>query len=249
VINTVVWFAAGAVAGALVTSRRRRAGSGGAQPGADAALLPDPALAWLAGARGAIGVWVSHQVTDHDAPLRWSRVTPGDRLSAAAVGDIEQRLAVCHREVSSGGTRLDAGTLLHASAGGLTAAVLLPPMRRCRCCRRQCRSRGASRRARAEAVLGRAVEEGGALESLGASGSGWHTSSSVRSGSHRDRGGGFRSCFLSQPAAGAGFSSEPGSPMAKVARRAASPITDPWADRPRPPGAYRSAIVLPIKAE
>jgi len=126
VINTLVWFAAGAALGAFLVQRRRQGASGLTLPGADAALLPDPALGWLAGARGALGVWVSHPVTDHDAPLRWSRVVPGERLSAAMVGDIEQRLTGCHREGSSGGTRLDSGTLLHASAGGLTAAVLLP---------------------------------------------------------------------------------------------------------------------------
>jgi len=127
VIKTLLWFVAGLVAGVILAAWRRRPDGARMMSGADAALLPDPALAWLAGARGALGVWVSHQANDHDVPPRWSRVTPGERLPAATVGDVEQRLAVCHREASSGGIRLDPGTLLYASAGGLTAAMLLPP--------------------------------------------------------------------------------------------------------------------------
>lgn len=125
-MSTLLWFAGGLVLGAILGSRRRRSRGAETQPGVDAALVPDPALGWLAGARGALGIWVSHHATDHDAPPRWSRLIPGERLSAATIAELEQRLEACHREATSGGIRVDAGTLLHASAGGLTAAILLP---------------------------------------------------------------------------------------------------------------------------
>lgn len=125
-MTSLLWLGVGVAVGFLLASRRRRGPSDQLPAAADAALLPEPALTWLAGARGALGVWVSHPVVDHTAALEWSRVLPGRGLAKDVVADIDQRLAAHHREASSGAVRLDAGTLLYASAGGLTAGMLLP---------------------------------------------------------------------------------------------------------------------------
>jgi diguanylate cyclase (GGDEF)-like protein len=125
-MSALGWLIGGVVlgaAGALVWGRR-----GGTTPrlrGVDALLVPDPALKWLAGARQSLGVWVSSTQGEEPNEGRWQRVVPG-RVSAPVVRAIEERLQALRAQAASGAERLEAGTLLYASAGGLIAGMLLP---------------------------------------------------------------------------------------------------------------------------
>jgi len=95
--------------------------------GVEPALAPDPAVRWLAAARGATGVWVSSAMSGPEGPPRWHRVLTDGRLAAEVVNAVEQRLAALRSQSASGAERLEAGSLLYASAGGVIAGMLLPP--------------------------------------------------------------------------------------------------------------------------
>ncbi len=115
-------MAAGA-AGALIW--RRRPEDPAPLVGVDPALVPQPALRWLRDARRATAVWLSEgPVTDGQAG-RWHRAL-AERAPAATVTSAETRLAAFRLQGASGAERLDAGTLLYASASGLSAGMLLP---------------------------------------------------------------------------------------------------------------------------
>ncbi len=115
-------MAAGA-AGALIW--RRRPDEPAPHVGVDPALVPQPALRWLREARRATALWLSEgPVTDGQAG-RWHRVL-ADRAPAAALASAEARLATFRLQGATGAERLDAGTLIYASASGLSAGMLLP---------------------------------------------------------------------------------------------------------------------------
>ena len=126
-MNGVAWWLGGMAAGAAGALIIRR-GQGEAAPriGADPVLLPDPALRWLADARGAQGLWVAHPPREGSDQPHWDRVVPGGRLSPTATAAVEARLAALRDRAASGAERIDAGVLLYASAGGLIAGMLLP---------------------------------------------------------------------------------------------------------------------------
>ncbi len=93
--------------------------------GANPLLLPDPALRWLAEARGALGVWVREEHESVGGTPRWQVVTPGGRVAPEAQRFVRERVDSLAQK--AGGTeRLDAGILVHGHAGKVTAALLLP---------------------------------------------------------------------------------------------------------------------------
>ncbi len=96
-------------------------------PGPDPSLLPDPALRWLADARGALGAWVREAPANGEGEPRWHRSLAGGKLSAVAVGAVEERLGELHARGASGAERLDAGTLVYGSNAGITVGLRLPP--------------------------------------------------------------------------------------------------------------------------
>ncbi len=126
-MSTIGWLVGGIAVGAAggLLWRRAPAARPG-EPGVDPVLLPDPALRWLAEARGALGVWVSVPASEgHDVP-RWHRVCPEGPLAPAALAAVEERLGALRQQSASGAERLEVGALLYASAGGLIAGLLLP---------------------------------------------------------------------------------------------------------------------------
>jgi diguanylate cyclase (GGDEF)-like protein len=110
-------------AGALIWRRRPALEPRG--PGAEPMLLPEPALRWLAQARQALGAWAATAPATADQALRWHRILPGGRLAPAAVAAVEARLGALSQQAASGAERMEAGILLHASASGLAAGLLL----------------------------------------------------------------------------------------------------------------------------
>lgn len=126
-MSALSWLLGGMVlgAGGAMIWRRRVTGPSAAS-GVDPLLAPDPALRWLALARRALGVWVSAPVGGEATAVRWQRVLPGGRLSADVVTAVEERLAALRAQAASGAERLEAGTLLYASASGIIAGLVLP---------------------------------------------------------------------------------------------------------------------------
>ena len=127
-MNSIGWLVGGVVAGVAGTllwklGPAARAGSAGVDP----VLLPDPALGWLAVARGALGVWVSAPARAGEDVARWHRVTPGGPLSHNVLASVEERLGALRQQSASGAERLEVGALLYASAGGVVAGLLFPP--------------------------------------------------------------------------------------------------------------------------
>lgn len=123
----VLWIAVGVGLGVALAATRgksgRRSGSTPA-PGANPLLLPDPALRWLAEARGALGLWVREGGEVIGETPRWQMVTPGGRVSPDTQRIIRERLETLG-EKAGGTERLDAGILVHGHAGKVTAAILL----------------------------------------------------------------------------------------------------------------------------
>ena len=119
------WFAGGAVAAAVLLRFIKRSRSGIGGPGTDPSLLPEPGLDWLRRAHGAKGVWISERARPGEATV-WHRAISEKTLSPAHVAVAEQRLAQAVEQGTSGAERLEAGTLLFGSAGGVVAGVLLP---------------------------------------------------------------------------------------------------------------------------
>ncbi len=118
------WFAGGAVAAAVLLRFMKRSRSG-IGPGTDPSLLPEPGLDWLRRAHGAKGVWISERARPGEATV-WHRAISEKILSPAHVAVVEQRLTQAVEQGTSGAERLEAGTLLFGSAGGVVAGVLLP---------------------------------------------------------------------------------------------------------------------------
>jgi diguanylate cyclase (GGDEF)-like protein len=126
-MGIILPFFAGGVAGGILG---RWLGRGEiAEPdrqGPDPQLLPDPAVRWLLEARGALGAWVSAGAAEEGA-VRWHRVIASEGgLTNSQLGELEARLTALRQQGSSGAERLEAGSLLFGSAGGVTAALLLP---------------------------------------------------------------------------------------------------------------------------
>ncbi|HWA17306.1 MAG TPA: diguanylate cyclase [Gemmatimonadales bacterium] len=123
-----IWLLVGVAVGAvLVASRgtRKGKGSGALAPGANPLLLPDPALRWLAEARGALGVWTREAGDGVGEQPVWQVVTPGGRLSPEAQRIVQERLETLG-ERAGGTERLDSGVLVHGRASRMTAGILLP---------------------------------------------------------------------------------------------------------------------------
>ncbi|HXG45679.1 MAG TPA: GGDEF domain-containing protein [Gemmatimonadales bacterium] len=127
VAGTVLPLLVGGVVGFL-SGRwlRRRTRPALAGQGPDPYLLPDPAVRWLAEARGALGVWVREAPRDGEGEPRWHRATAAGKLAASAIQAVEERLQQLHGQGASGAERLDAGTLVYGSNAGITAGLLLP---------------------------------------------------------------------------------------------------------------------------
>jgi diguanylate cyclase (GGDEF)-like protein len=124
-MNGFGWLLGGMAAGAAGALIWRRRPMPTTSIGVDPALLPDPAVRWLAAARQAQGVWVSSVVREGESGPRWFRVVPGGRLTVQAISAVEERLGALRTQAASGAERLEAGALLYASAGGLIAGMLL----------------------------------------------------------------------------------------------------------------------------
>jgi diguanylate cyclase (GGDEF)-like protein len=124
----VLWLAVGVGIGVALYASRGMSGkrNGGAgAPGANPLLLPDPALRWLAEARGALGAWVREGSDAVEKEPRWQTVTPGGRLSPDTQRIVRERLESLG-EKAGGTERLDSGILVHGHTGRVTAALLLP---------------------------------------------------------------------------------------------------------------------------
>jgi diguanylate cyclase (GGDEF)-like protein len=98
--------------------------------GPDPHVLPDPALRWLAEARGALGAWICEAVRggkegEREGP-HYQRVALEGRLTKDRSAAVEERLAALWAKGASGAERMEAGTLIYGSNAGVTAALLLP---------------------------------------------------------------------------------------------------------------------------
>jgi diguanylate cyclase (GGDEF)-like protein len=133
-------------------------------------LLPDPALRWLADARGALGLWAA--TGSGEGPPRWQRVLAGGRVAATGLTLVEERVAALTRQTGAGTERLEAGTLVYAAAAGLAAAMLLPHGTQATTLRDAGEDLGALLEGLARRpLLEQAIEEGdGPAESLGSIG-------------------------------------------------------------------------------
>jgi diguanylate cyclase (GGDEF)-like protein len=126
-VSELVWLTGGLVTGAAAALLwRRRPAETPSAPGAEPALLPDPALGWLVQARGARAAWVSSPPAREGAQPGWQRVLRDASFGGAALSVVEERLGALREQSASGAERLEAGTLLYASASGLVTGLLLP---------------------------------------------------------------------------------------------------------------------------
>jgi len=126
-MSGVGWLLGGMVAGAAGAMIFRRVQTpNGYGPGVDPALVPEPALRWLARARQARGAWVSSASSAPEHAIRWNRVVVDTGLGGSELAGVEDRLGALRAQSASGAERLDGGTLLYASASGLVAGLLLP---------------------------------------------------------------------------------------------------------------------------
>lgn len=115
---------AGGAAAAWLLLRGR--GAGAELPGrVGPHLVPDPALGWLLRAHEGLGVWVAELDVEDAAPRIERRLAP-DRLSVAQVAAADRRIERAREQEQNGAERLDAGTLVFRSAGGVVVALLLP---------------------------------------------------------------------------------------------------------------------------
>jgi diguanylate cyclase (GGDEF)-like protein len=125
-MGTIGWLVSGVAIGGLAGLLWRKAPAAGLErPGVDPVLLPDPALGWLAAARGALGVWVSAPLVEGQDVTRWQRVMPRGSLPPSTLASVEERLGALRQQSASGAERLEVGTLLYASASGIIAGLLL----------------------------------------------------------------------------------------------------------------------------
>ena len=122
-----LWLPGAGLAGVLLARwlARRRVKTAGSR-GVDPQLLPEPAMRWLLRAHGALGVWASQVGGPTDPPRPWLRVLDEGRLTGEQLELIQKRLEEIHARAGSGAERLETGVLLFGSAGGQTAALLLP---------------------------------------------------------------------------------------------------------------------------
>jgi diguanylate cyclase (GGDEF)-like protein len=125
---SLAWLAAGLAIGGgfmLARDRSRNGMRSGSPPGANPLLVPDPALRWLAEARGALGLWVREGGDTIGEDPVWQVVTPGGRVSSETQRFVRERLETLGDR--AGGTeRLECGTLVHGAAGSALAGLLLP---------------------------------------------------------------------------------------------------------------------------
>jgi diguanylate cyclase (GGDEF)-like protein len=126
-VSGIVWLTGGLVVGAAgALLWRRRPEEPASLPGADPALLPDPALRWLVQARGARAAWVSTPPAREGGAPGWQRFILDANFGGQALTVVEERLGALREQSASGAERLDAGTLLYASASGLVTGLLVP---------------------------------------------------------------------------------------------------------------------------
>jgi diguanylate cyclase (GGDEF)-like protein len=112
--------------GALAAFKLARGREVAPQTGANPLLVPEPALRWLAEARGALGVWTRELGEDGLGDPLWHQVFPGGRLKPEAQRQVRERLDALAAHGNGGSERLEAGTLLYAIAGKALTAILLP---------------------------------------------------------------------------------------------------------------------------
>jgi diguanylate cyclase (GGDEF)-like protein len=129
VIMVAVAFVSGALLGVVLARaapRRPHHPPPAASPtGATPQLLPDPALAWLRRASGALGVWAVETGPDGAGSTTHQSLSPDRGPDEATLDNIEKRLAACAQRDGASAERLEAGLLLMESAGGSVAALLL----------------------------------------------------------------------------------------------------------------------------
>jgi diguanylate cyclase (GGDEF)-like protein len=121
----LLWLAVGVGIGVALYASRGKGNGARATVGANPLLLPDPALRWLAEARGALGVWVREEHETMGGTPRWQVVTPGGRVTPEAQRFVRERLESL-AENAGGTERLESGILVHGHAGKVTAGLLLP---------------------------------------------------------------------------------------------------------------------------
>jgi diguanylate cyclase (GGDEF)-like protein len=125
----VIALVAGLLLGAglaRLLPRRGGSGDGGATAaGAGPHLLPDPALAWLMRAHGALGVWVSELDPGEEGP-RAERIVDAERLSVSQIMAVDRRLERARDQEQGGAERLEGGTLVFQAAAGFAVGLLLP---------------------------------------------------------------------------------------------------------------------------
>ena len=120
---------AGATIGYLLGRRAARPSMRHGSSRTDAAtphLLPDPALAWLRRASGAMGVWAVESTGPGLGHRTYQSLDPEWSGGVEVLEFIEHRLAAAANREGDAVERLDAGLLLTSSAGGAVVAALLP---------------------------------------------------------------------------------------------------------------------------
>jgi diguanylate cyclase (GGDEF)-like protein len=125
-VSAIGWLLGGMAAGATGAFIWNRRPEAAPEPrGVDPTLVPQPALRWLREARRATALWLSEGPVVEGQAGRWHRVL-AERAPMTQLTSVEERLGHFRQKAASGAERLDQGTLIYASAGGLTAGLLLP---------------------------------------------------------------------------------------------------------------------------
>lgn len=88
-------------------------------------LLPDPALAWLRRAHGALGVWVTELDPSEEGP-RAERIVDAERLGVGQITAVDRRLERARDQEKGGAERMEQGTLVFQAGGGFAVGLLLP---------------------------------------------------------------------------------------------------------------------------
>ncbi len=120
-LGTAIGFLAG-----LSARRRPRPALPNPPEAATPHLLPDPALAWLRRAIGAMGVWALETRGTGAGARTYQSLDPAWQAGDTELDLIERRLAAVSARDGEGVEQLDAGLLVTAAAGGSVVAALVP---------------------------------------------------------------------------------------------------------------------------
>lgn len=121
---------AGMGLGYVLASRIRRRGPRRSATRTEAAtphLLPDPALAWLRRASGALGVWALESKGPDQGTRTYQSLDPAGSVASGVLEAIEHRMSDSATRNDASVERMNAGLLLTNSAGGAVVGMLLPP--------------------------------------------------------------------------------------------------------------------------